>query len=203
MDLKHMRNLQCKAVTFACHSHFYANLHASVTLLFYSDFHKFSPKCITKKLWMMYTILWSFCSFLNWWGTNIQPKIRLRKTPALNITCTILSLSWYLGEIRLDISCELSAANIKPKGNNKYVLVSTLPASDNCRLLITLTLCPLEKVVYMLFCSVLIFSKSNFFKNFFQEYHQSVKQFGFRSGPTFCRAWSGSKLFAKVISRWH
>ena len=31
--------------------------------------------------------------------------------------------------------------------------------------------------------------------------HQSVKQFGSRSGTTSCRAWSGSKLFAKVISR--
>ena len=43
--------------------------------------------------------------------------------------------------------------------------------------------------------------KSNFFKEILQEYHQSVKQFGSRSGPTFCWAWSGSKLFAKVISR--
>ena len=28
------------------------------------------------------------------------------------------------------------------------------------------------------------------------------EQFGSRSGPTFCQAWSGSKIFAKVISRW-
>ena len=35
----------------------------------------------------------------------------------------------------------------------------------------------------------------------FFQYHQSVKQFGSRSGPTFCRARSGSKLFAKVNSR--
>ena len=27
------------------------------------------------------------------------------------------------------------------------------------------------------------FFKKNFFKNFFQEHYQSVKQFGFRSGP--------------------
>ena len=32
-------------------------------------------------------------------------------------------------------------------------------------------------------------------------YHQSVKQFGSRPGPTFCQAWSGSKLFAKDISK--
>ena len=30
--------------------------------------------------------------------------------------------------------------------------------------------------------------KINFFEKLFQEYPQSVKQFGFRSGPTFCRA---------------
>ena len=52
------------------------------------------------------------------------------------------------------------------------------------------------------FCCLWIFLKLLFFKNIFQEYHQSVKQFGSRSGPTFCRFWSGSKLFAKAITRW-
>ena len=51
---------------------------------------------------------------------------------------------------------------------------------------------------FPLFCRLLIFSKSTFSKNSF-----SVKQFGSRSGPTFCRDWSGSNLFAKVISRRH
>ena len=45
------------------------------------------------------------------------------------------------------------------------------------------------------------FFKINFFKTLFQEHYQSVKQFGSRSGPTFCRSWSGSKPFAKDISR--
>ena len=36
--------------------------------------------------------------------------------------------------------------------------------------------------------SLLIFFKINFSENFFQEYHQSVKQFGSRSGTTFCQA---------------
>ena len=31
------------------------------------------------------------------------------------------------------------------------------------------------------------------------EYHQSVKQFGSRSGPMFRQAWSVSKLFAKLL----
>ena len=56
------------------------------------------------------------------------------------------------------------------------------------------------------FCHLLIFYifiKINFFETFFQKYHQSVKYFGSRSGPTFCLAWSGSKLFAKIISRGH
>ena len=51
------------------------------------------------------------------------------------------------------------------------------------------------------FCRLLIFFKSTFFKKLFQEYHLSVKQLGSRSGLTCCWAWSGSKLFAKVISR--
>ena len=50
----------------------------------------------------------------------------------------------------------------------------------------------------MLYCRLLIF----FYLfclifYFFQEYHQSVKQFGSRSGPS----WSGYKWFVKVISR--
>ena len=58
------------------------------------------------------------------------------------------------------------------------------------------TLCMLGN--FRAFCRLRIFF---FFKQIFQEYHQSVKKFGPRFGPTICRAWSGSKLFAKVISR--
>ena len=54
----------------------------------------------------------------------------------------------------------------------------------------------------MFFVVCWCFSNSTFQK-FFQEYHASVKQFGSRSGSTLCRAWSGSKLFAKAISRRH
>ena len=45
------------------------------------------------------------------------------------------------------------------------------------------------------------FSKLTFSKNSFQEHFQSVKPFGSRPWQMFCRSWSGSKLFAKVISR--
>ena len=44
---------------------------------------------------------------------------------------------------------------------------------------------------------LLTFSKLTFSKNSF-----SVQWFRSRSGPTFYRSWSGSKLFANVISRW-
>ena len=59
---------------------------------------------------------------------------------------------------------------------------------------------------YLLECFFVVcwfFFKINFLrkKKIFQEHHQSVKKNGSRSGPTFCRSWSGSKLFAKVISR--
>ena len=48
------------------------------------------------------------------------------------------------------------------------------------------------------------FSKSTFSKNSFKStVTLSNRQFGSRSGPTLCRAWSGSKLFANVISRRH
>ena len=53
------------------------------------------------------------------------------------------------------------------------------------------------------FCLLLIFVQNNFFEKFFQKNHQSVKQFGSRSGQAFCQAWSGFKLFAKFISRRH
>ena len=46
-----------------------------------------------------------------------------------------------------------------------------------------------------------VFFKINFFKKLFQKHYQNVKRFGSRSGPTFCRAWSRSKLFAKIMSR--
>ena len=59
----------------------------------------------------------------------------------------------------------------------------------------------------MKFCVIFLssadFFQINFFIKLFQEYHQSVKQFGSWSGLTFCRAWSGSKLFANIISRRH
>ena len=51
------------------------------------------------------------------------------------------------------------------------------------------------------FCWCLLTFFVIFFFKFFQDHLQSVKQFGSRSGPTFCRSWSGFKLFAKVISK--
>ena len=46
------------------------------------------------------------------------------------------------------------------------------------------------------------FSKSAFLKNSFRK-TISVKQLGSRSGPTFYKPWSGTKLFANVVSRLH
>ena len=37
-------------------------------------------------------------------------------------------------------------------------------------------------------CRLLMFFKMNIFEKLIREYHQSVKQFGSRSSPTFCRA---------------
>ena len=57
-------------------------------------------------------------------------------------------------------------------------------------------------VILYAFLSSVDFHKIKVFKLIFQEYHQSVKQFWSRSDLTFFQAWSGSKLFAKNISRW-
>ena len=57
--------------------------------IFVQIFMKFSPKCRTKKLGIIYTILGSFCSFLNWKG----PKIRPRKISVVNDNVCCLSFS--------------------------------------------------------------------------------------------------------------
>ena len=46
------------------------------------------------------------------------------------------------------------------------------------------------------------FSKWTFSKKFFYKQIQCVKRFGSISRPSFCRSWSESKLFAKVIICW-
>ena len=51
----------------------------------------------------------------------------------------------------------------------------------------TLTFCMLG-IFFPCFYCLVIFFKINFFKKIFQEHYQSVKQFGSRSGPTFCRS---------------
>ena len=61
-----------------------------------------------------------------------------------------------------------------------------------------LLLCRKNCSWFLCFCCphLLTFFKKISFRN-----SMSVKQFGSRSGPRKCRSWSGSKLFAKVISR--
>ena len=47
---------------------------------FWSDFHEIFIKLYSaKRLGMLFTILRSFCSFLDWEGTDTQPQIRPRK----------------------------------------------------------------------------------------------------------------------------
>ena len=51
-----------------------------------------------------------------------------------------------------------------------------------------------------IFCCLLIYSfKINFFNLFFQEYRQSVKQFGYRSGLIFCLSWWTTTLQGQTI----
>ena len=53
---------------------------------------KFSPKCRTKKLGMIYIILGCFCSFLIGKGLKFGPKIRPRKAPER----VCLSITYYV-----------------------------------------------------------------------------------------------------------
>ena len=41
----------------------------------------FLPKCRAKEFRMLFTILDSFCSFLDWEEADIQPKMNRRKIP--------------------------------------------------------------------------------------------------------------------------
>ena len=70
------------------------------------------------------------------------------------------------------------------------------PADDN-KCMKNYPVCSFELKFNTGYCRLQICFKINFFKKFFHQYHQSVKQFGSRSGPTSCRAWSGSEMFAK------
>ena len=72
------------------------------------------------------------------------------------------------------------------------------PACTLCILTWKLTLCMLG--IFSCFCCLLLtFIKINFFKKFFQEHFQSIKQF--TSSDVGPHQLSGSKLFAKVIIR--
>ena len=65
----------------------------------------------------------------------------------------------------------------------------------------------LSILVFILFiCHLLIFAdffRNQLFRKFLSKIPSDVKQLGTRSDPTFCWTRSWSKLFAKVISRWH
>ena len=54
---------------------------------------------------------------------------------------------------------------------------------------------------FMLLWSSAGFFQNYFFKNYPRDQYQSDKRFESISGLMFCWSWSGSKLFAKVISR--
>ena len=47
-------------------------------------FMNVSPKCRTKELGIIYSILGSFCSFFNWEGADIRPKSGLGKSLVSN-----------------------------------------------------------------------------------------------------------------------
>ena len=100
------------------HSHFYANFHASVTLLFLFGFSwdfRLKWRTSSKKLGMIYTIFGSFCSFLNWEEANIRLQIRPKKIPECmdtkhSIIKAVLYLWWIwfnlkIGQVYTKVPC--------------------------------------------------------------------------------------------------
>ena len=63
--------------------------------IFLRIFMKFSAKFRTKKMRIIYTILSSFCSFLNWEGADMGPQIRPRKIPDYYIDYMFKMMSAY------------------------------------------------------------------------------------------------------------
>ena len=95
--------------------------------------------------------------------------------------------------INIKVSCQQQQNKLKPFLNPR-----AHTAICHCSHL--LLKCRVEYCFYysftLYYCAIFYSLDTGFF-----QYHQGVKQFGSRSGPTFCLAWYGSKLFAKDISR--
>ena len=67
------------------HSHFYANFHSSVTLVFFIGF----SRNVYQNVELIYTFFGSFCLFLNWEGAIIRPQIRPREIPVINLISSL------------------------------------------------------------------------------------------------------------------
>ena len=63
------------------YKHQCVNVNISNFAIFGLIFVKFSSKCRAKELGMLFTILGSFCSYLDWEVADIQPQNRPRKIP--------------------------------------------------------------------------------------------------------------------------
>ena len=107
-------------------------------------------------------------------------RYRYYKPLAIFCGCTAQCLSDLVENPKDRFSCDV--ARMKTEHPD---LASALYSYLHCSLSLFLTLS----------CCLLIFFKINFFKKFFQEYHQSVKQFDLGPG-------SGTKLFAIKRRYW-
>ena len=88
--------------------------------IFVRIFMKFSPKCRTKQLGMIYTILGSFCSFFNCGkGLIFCPKIRPRKIPALH---KLINQFCKFGKFRMGFRRKQNFTKIKYLRNGENTL---------------------------------------------------------------------------------
>ena len=61
-------------------------MHQCLNVCYFGLIFVFSPGCRAKELGMLFTILGSFCSFLDWKRAHILPQNRPRKIPAIDIS---------------------------------------------------------------------------------------------------------------------
>ena len=111
---------------------------------------------------------------------KVSPYICSRRHFIIFVVISLILLLHSINHILFDASCKSSTIFQKndERHHNSFRLLQSV-------FHITLCFC---WVIFHVFCCLLIFFKINFFEKFFQEYHQSVKQLGSRSGPTICRA---------------
>ena len=99
------------------HSHFYANFHASVTLVYFIGFSKKIHQNVELNNWGDIHHFGKFCSFLNWEGAVIRPQIKLRKIHDEEETLYMVEAGFYSDMVL--VSTYRSSNQLQPGFNSQ------------------------------------------------------------------------------------